>query len=107
MQTIITVPKPAAYSMKPRRVTISNSSNPVEHSSPGPAQYATQTPKILKKPSPAYSLAGKHERRAEIATPGPGAYTPKRTHFSKSPGFSFRTKHSEYEMFIGDTEFSF
>ena len=37
-------------------------------------------------------------------TPGPGHYTPS-IYYSKeaTPSFSFRCKHSEYELFIGDS----
>ncbi|KAI8896934.1 hypothetical protein BC833DRAFT_595507 [Globomyces pollinis-pini] len=126
MHPIVTVPAAAAYSIKPQRPL------KLEHISPGPAAYNPMNPSKIKNAAPAYSLGARLvkeeiprikkvdngdgtfkevKREGAMPTPGPGEYSPKlafvRGHI---PQFSFRCKHSEYELFIPDCldqEFSF
>ncbi|KAJ3306957.1 hypothetical protein HDV03_003282 [Kappamyces sp. JEL0829] len=88
---------------------------PVEHVSPGPAAYNPLSPSKIKKSSPAYSLTsrvGRADKEGDVRpTPGPGEYSP-RLKFVRGhiPQFSFRCKHSDYELFVPDCvneEFSF
>ncbi|KAI9331964.1 hypothetical protein BDR26DRAFT_869757 [Obelidium mucronatum] len=116
----ITMPAAAAYTIKPPRPM------KLESFSPGPAAYAALNPSKIKKSAPAYSLGSRwHHETAESPfsglkdnyeihtangalvqgpTPGPGHYSPS-MYYSKeaTPSFSFRCKHSEYELFVPDT----
>ncbi|KAI9105927.1 hypothetical protein DFS34DRAFT_36411 [Phlyctochytrium arcticum] len=115
----LTMTAAAAYSIKPPRPV------KLESVSPGPAAYSPLDPAKIKTASPAYSLGsrwrsegenpfGNSEDAFEIqtasgkiirtSTPGPGQYTPQLKHSkSANPQFSFRCKHSEYELFVPDT----
>ncbi|KAJ3214102.1 hypothetical protein HDU67_002058 [Dinochytrium kinnereticum] len=116
----ITMPAAAAYTIKPPRPM------KLESFSPGPAAYSALDPSKIKKSAPAYSLGSRwHNETAESPfsglkdayevhtangalvqgpTPGPGHYSPS-IYYSKeaTPSFSFRCKHSEYELFVPDT----
>ncbi|KAI8834770.1 hypothetical protein BJ741DRAFT_609133 [Chytriomyces cf. hyalinus JEL632] len=116
----ITMPAAAAYTIKPPRPM------KLESFSPGPAAYAALDPSKIKKSAPAYSLGSRwHHENAESPfsglsnayevhtangalvqgpTPGPGHYSPS-MYYNKeaTPSFSFRCKHSEYELFVPDT----
>ncbi len=95
----------------------------MEHISPGPAAYNPLNPSKIKRASPAYSLrsriGGEDKNALQVPTPGPGQCilftltldTP-RLKFVRGhiPQFSFRCKHSDYELFVPDSineEFSF
>ncbi|KAJ3021760.1 Outer dense fiber protein 3-like protein 2 [Thoreauomyces humboldtii] len=115
----ITMSAAAAFTIKPPRPF------KLESNSPGPAAYSSLDPAKLKKASPAYSLGARWHSPADspfgegsesfevqtaggktlrTVTPGPGQYTPQ-VKYSKNamPQFSFRCKHSEYELFVPDT----
>ncbi|KAJ3053547.1 hypothetical protein HK097_003976 [Rhizophlyctis rosea] len=107
----ITVPAAPAYTIKPPRPM------KLESFSPGPAAYAALSPSKIKPAAPAYSLGSRWQHPVgetfeasadgEIVvatTPGPGHYTPD-IHHSKqgAPQYTFRNKHSEYELFVPDT----
>ncbi|KAJ3040432.1 hypothetical protein HDV00_010868 [Rhizophlyctis rosea] len=107
----ITVPAAPAYTIKPPRPM------KLESFSPGPAAYAALSPSKIKPSAPAYSLGSRWQHAVGEAfeasadgeiivttTPGPGHYTPD-IHNSKqgAPQYSFRSKHSEYELFVPDT----
>ncbi|KAI9002012.1 hypothetical protein BC832DRAFT_129806 [Gaertneriomyces semiglobifer] len=75
--------------------------------SPGPAAYTPLPCSKLKPAAPAYSLGSRWQGGdgaiAESSNPGPGQYSPTMKPIKSShPQFSFRTKHSEYELFIPD-----
>ncbi|KAI8913136.1 hypothetical protein DFJ77DRAFT_68904 [Powellomyces hirtus] len=114
----ITMSAAAAFTIKPPRPF------KLESNSPGPAAYSSLDPAKIKKASPAYSLGARWNSAADspfgepneafevqtasgktlrTVTPGPGQYTPQ-VKYSKSamPQFSFRCKHSEYELFVPD-----
>ncbi|KND02052.1 uncharacterized protein SPPG_02556 [Spizellomyces punctatus DAOM BR117] len=115
----ITIRAAAAYTIKPPRPV------KLESVSPGPAAYSPLDPSKIKTAAPAYSLGSRPRGDSDgpfggageilegqtaagnalhTVTPGPGQYTPD-VKFSKSakPQFSFRCKHSEYELFVPDT----
>ncbi|KAJ1566991.1 Outer dense fiber protein 3-like protein 2 [Cladochytrium tenue] len=91
----------------------------------GPAAYSALDPSKIKKSAPAYSLGSRwhHESESPFSglkdayevhsanghlvqgpTPGPGQYTPSTQYIKNAtPEFSFRCKHSEYELFVPDT----
>ena len=79
MHPIVTVPAPAAYSMKPRRlikgrteimIILTIISYLAEHISPGPAAYRFN-PTKFQKSAPAYSLSS----RVQVKTPLSGDST--------------------------------
>ena len=126
MHPIVTVHSAPVYSIKPQRPMKCNQVNSVEHVSPGPAAYAPAITVGKSKNNPAFSLASRGEKNEkkkksipinlekdddDKPTPGPGQYTPKLAFVRGNiPRFSFRCKHSDYELFVPDFvngEFSF
>ncbi|KAI8928857.1 hypothetical protein BC831DRAFT_446924 [Entophlyctis helioformis] len=131
MRPIVTVRTAAAYSIRSQRP------QKIEHISPGPAAYSPVINSKMKHAAPAYSLGARlvkpepgmlpavseHEDgatqgghsedgyRKEGPTPGPGQYSPSLKFVRQNiPRFSFRCRHSDYELFIPDClegEFSF
>ncbi|KAI8809560.1 hypothetical protein BJ742DRAFT_708481 [Cladochytrium replicatum] len=120
LRPAINIRAAAAYTIKPPRPI------KLESFSPGPAAYAALNPSKIKRASPAYSLGSRwphdggspfsdskdayehHEAdgsTTKVTMPGPGHYTPM-LNYSKDtqPTFSFRVKHSEYELFVPDTQ---
>ncbi|KAI8818830.1 uncharacterized protein EV422DRAFT_536982 [Fimicolochytrium jonesii] len=115
----ITITAAAAFTIKPPRPT------KLESNSPGPAAYSSLDPAKIKKSAPAYSLGSRWHnptnspfgeasetfelrtasgKTLRTVTPGPGQYSPN-VIFSKTamPQFSFRCKHSEFELFVPDS----
>ncbi|KAI8812797.1 hypothetical protein BJ742DRAFT_752489 [Cladochytrium replicatum] len=120
LRPAINIRAAAAYTIKPPRPI------KLESFSPGPAAYAALNPSKIKRASPAYSLGsrwphdggspfsdskdayeyhGADGSTTKVTMPGPGHYTPM-LNYSKDtqPTFSFRVKHSEYELFVPDTQ---
>lgn len=115
----ITVQAAAAYTIKPPRPMT------LESFSPGPAAYSALDPSKIKVAAPAYSLGSRwHHQSSESPfsgskdayeyhtanghvegpMPGPGHYTPNVVQVKEStPMFSFRSKHSEFELFVPDS----
>ncbi|KAJ3176930.1 hypothetical protein HDU85_006460 [Gaertneriomyces sp. JEL0708] len=109
--TAVTKTSAAAYTIKPPRPF------KLMSVSPGPAAYTTSANAKLKPTSPAYSLGSRWGTRGDdlldpattdvtavdASTPGPGQYSPVLQHVKTSrPQYSFRTKHSEYALFVPD-----
>ncbi|KAI9204828.1 uncharacterized protein BJ171DRAFT_617784 [Polychytrium aggregatum] len=102
LRPAITMPAAAAYTIKPPRPM------KLESFSPGPAAYSALDPSKIKKSAPAYSLDAYEYHTAnghgQSPMPGPGHYTPNFIQSKEAaPMFSFRCKHSEYELFVPDT----
>ncbi|ORY74938.1 hypothetical protein LY90DRAFT_144037 [Neocallimastix californiae] len=91
--------------------------------SPGPAAYATTDYNVYLKESPAYSLKKrfqsteyisveeslKNKKRTapvkprKVVLPSPDSYSVKMGYVTNSsPKFSFRNKHSDYELYVDD-----
>ncbi|KAH6569755.1 hypothetical protein BASA62_004677 [Batrachochytrium salamandrivorans] len=123
MHPAVTVPAAAAYSIRFQRPL------KLEHISPGPAAYSPDTNQKMRHAAPAYSLGARLVKpdyfklaKAQDSsgegdgdendtnymgkggpTPGPGQYTPSLKFVRQNiPHFSFRCKHSDYELFIPD-----
>jgi hypothetical protein len=108
-----TLPSAAAFSMKALRPI-----REAEHS-PGPAAYApavglklpalgarrsTTAPVGEETGKGAAAGAGKPKTAAPPPLPGPNQYEPRLRCVKRAPpAFSFRVKHTEYELFIQDS----
>ncbi|KAL5033476.1 hypothetical protein RTP6_001437 [Batrachochytrium dendrobatidis] len=123
MHPVVTISAAAAYSIRSQRPIR------LDQLSPGPAAYSPVTNSKLKHSAPAYSLGARLDKPDSIKiprvhksnnhgestdqesdqfdgknpTPGPGQYTPSLKFVRQNiPRFSFRCKHSDYELFIPD-----
>ncbi|KAJ3219886.1 hypothetical protein HK099_004547 [Clydaea vesicula] len=112
LHPIITMRAAAAYTIKPPRP------KKMEAFSPGPAAYSALDPSKIRKQAPVYSLGARwHHISADapftgsgddgdttkLSMPGPGKYSPNVTSTKQAPSqYSFRVKHSEYELFVPD-----
>ncbi|ORX50735.1 hypothetical protein BCR36DRAFT_55654 [Piromyces finnis] len=122
-------PGPAQYSQSSNnKCTPSWSINPKRELksttiSPGPAAYSTTNYNVYLKESPSYSLkerfqsteyisveeSMKNQKRVspikprKVVFPSPNSYSVKMKYVTNSsPKFSFRNKHSEYELYVDD-----
>jgi len=112
-----TVGKTPSWSINPKRELKSTTI------SPGPAAYATTDYNIYLKEPPAYTLkerfqsteyvsveeSMKNTKRAspvkprKVVFPSPNSYNVKMGYVTNNaPKFSFRNKHSEYELYVND-----